>query len=49
VVIEEDGKTEAQFNQMVIESADELRRLENEASELSAIIASNLMALMGDA
>ena len=49
VVIEEDGKTEDEFLEQLAEAAEELKELEDNAAELSAVVASNVAALLGEA
>lgn len=49
VVIEEDGKTEAEFLDGLLEWSAELSELDERASELSTLIASNIAEIAGQA
>ena len=48
VVIEEDGKTEEEFIEEILEMNKELEQLNQEAHELEGIIAHNVRAIAGD-
>ena len=48
VVIEEDGKTEEEFIEEVLNFNDELEKLNQEARKLESIISLNAIALVGD-
>jgi type I restriction enzyme M protein len=48
VVIEEDGKTEAEFLEEVLGISAELSQLQKSASQIEAVVAKNLQQLVGE-
>jgi type I restriction enzyme M protein len=48
VVIEEDGKTEAEFIEEILSMNDELEKLNEEAQELETVIGQNIRLIAGD-
>jgi len=49
VVIEEDGKTEAEFLASLLDAKEELANLQNAGHELECVVEQNLAVLVGDA